>query len=1467
MDIIRNKISSLSWRKNDINDIFCEFCEYKNRMEQSQSDDKSYEDGDLYKQNITFGIENDMKLDFTGSRPTYITQLNLDSYVAPTARQIFLFTRNKQPEAFPYVFGLIEYVPSCNIFIGVHKDASLITILDNRQKLPIILKEFKIETLAVNQIIHSKETDTLVLIGYQILLFDFKVVRKRFLDNPEVHIVQKAKLPGTDTKPPHFRVYHDELRKRFIVPSKTGYTIYSFNGDVLETKNNLGGLCIECGTFLIGNKGDLKSSPTNISKPYKRYLTIDQRGRAMVFHNTGVLLSEYNTRSQNFIFCEFINSEFVILVSSDNKVILLDVKTGKSMLCKELQNPAKFMRLFVHENIPRLAILMENTFMIYEIKCPWICFKRLSSEPFIIRRVISSTKAARIAVLTQDSFLSFFSPTCSQFVGSTGSSIAAKIIDFIYDRGIVKYNNMTLETSQYGAERLFFLTEDKALLSFEPNDDYIHAFKYSMKLECNPKIVVVGYAYVPARLVFCCFLDKGDLLLYDYEDFTSLSRVTFAQRVPLFAHFHYGTGSLLIIYHKEIIRMSLTTFNIVFSMKIKRYPHFAAFEDDIAIFGYNDGTISINIIQEHSINEIIHFNCGCRPAFVGIQNHVFWVVTTLNEIMFGQNESNVTTIECPYPVKSVGILNNDVDLLIGLDKEIMVVRRKKVYPWINPIESCSCDLDDPDLESNLIRRRRRSSQLTSSKNNKSIQEEPFEDAEEHIIESDSDDEVELERPLIENSFEEKKVEKPEEDREALLREMLKLTNDAEFEHKSIIPKDTGLIQGNPRPIIRPRPPSAPKEESNSPDEMRHGNRTIRSRESKKDETNNISIPDEKSESKQRYPELIKQYNDNENISVDMNKEVPVLPDKEKLGESSKKSKTAKKSEKQKSTKKAKDAKKTDLPTPSDPKKNREIINEPTDPLENTSEEKIENVQVSPPKAEDDTNDTCNSNRREVPELATVDIEEPVRIEEVQYIEETEKMGENLKLSKKVSQVKFDTARLSEEFKQRNVSVEKPARPIISRSLNLKREVGLMAPHIQANDGKAETDTRELDYSRTMPMYKINNDDEDTKMFNSLGIVRRSTSSLIPGRVETAMDSSDDELLKDQYLPDGPAEAVDEHDNFSEHEMTGIHSKDLGENDINSDNTNPINDTTNDTCTECEKSTGTPERTSQPGMPSSEEENCINTGRVIEPPELEVSTEPQLYNSIYMENQNTIKTDHPGEDKGGNDPIKPNTGKSLNELAEEMQIAHERLPPPSPKTYKPEYENEGKTSSLSDGFVELIQTTTSYNQQYDRDDRIIDLNPNQTGDEFDELTRPIVDGTGTPKKIYKQIRQPHPDCVVSPKQSIPVENGQKRRSKSPGLTPLKVPLLMPRKENPLAKYANSPIQKILSSRAQILPRDQSGRIAEYQLPRGCRAHGTIIHGRAPFCAGIKPLGDVGMAIIVQPLPKKIQSARNNHKQRN
>ena len=86
-------------------------------------------------------------------------------------------------------------------------------------------------------------------------------------------------------------------------------------------------------------------------------------------------------------------------------------------------------------------------------------------------------------------------------------------------------------------------------------------------------------------------------------------------------------------------------------------------------------------------------------TFATVQYETFIIVTDNRTVRIGHTFENYATFEFPFYVFSAGFLNQDLDMLLGLDFEIMVIRRAFWYPFIEKRFDCIFDTSDVANES------------------------------------------------------------------------------------------------------------------------------------------------------------------------------------------------------------------------------------------------------------------------------------------------------------------------------------------------------------------------------------------------------------------------------------------------------------------------------------------------------------------------------------------------------------------------------------------------------------------------------------------------------------------------------------------------------------------------------------------------------------------------------------------------
>ena len=1316
------------------------------------------EENNEFKHIITFGLDEDMKCEFPGARPTYITKLTNDKYIAPTCRQIYLFSRGKAAQSFPYKFSIIEYIECINAFVGVQLGTTQISIISATKGFPLILENFNVKQGSVSQIIFSKEPHTLILCGYTTTFIDFKVFHPRYQEFPTITLTIKNTVSMSDLTAPGFRVYFDERKQRIVVPTKSGYSIYSMNGDLMQQNNTISS-AIACHTssFLF-SQNDVNLT-NKVTMPFKRYLTTDSEGRVRVWHSSETLLSEYITRSNDFIFSEFINSEFVVLVSATNDVILLDIKTGKNETLRKLPGPPKIIRLFQGMS-PRLAVLCANTFHIFKLKNPWSLFRRLSAAPVIIRRCISQNRAARICVLTSNSFLSMFSPSLGQFLMSAGAKVPSRIKDFIYDRGIVRYNEQVLDTSSH--ERLFFITEDKKVLAFKETDD---SWEFAKQLEMSPRIITVAAAFEPSRLVFCCFADAGDLLIYDYEDFSPITRICFDQKTPLFVHFHYGTGLLLIIYHNEIVGMNLKTFQITFRERIRKPIH-AAFDDDICVFAYSDCSVSVLEFQLNGLTEITSFTCPEEVKLVNIESHVFFAVTVMNTILFGQTAEDITTIECPYDISAISVLNPDIDILIGLDKELMVIRRADVYPWLQPILHCPEDDDDPRKEQFVI--------LKNKKIEDILKAPPLQATRAPSIRTETkaatvaplsiDTDI---PPVIEYNI----VKSPKLDRKTLLKEMERITDQVELPSSPVLAKkETCLVTDAPKKR-KQRPNSAKKPEQKITNSNNESNETSQTNEQKPEILNILDqykdvLAEKSASSQSRRRRKSRTKSSSSNKEDNQEKESPEPAALEGINE--------------------------EEPAAAEEEKHEEIKKEEEEQKETNKEEEQKEIHEEEEEAKEEPKDTKK-------------LAPPVSVTNLEIIAKGEGpvvKGGIYNFSTRKSGKQIDMNRLSSEFQNKL----KQRSQALSQSLKFGDQIALKISVLRTSkNGKPDfSQTMNLSFAKNMPLQMVS---EATRPSSQL-------KSTDPSNIVENESSSDDEVVehysqvstpkgsakgkqdgKDPFLEElkkrGIADEEEDSEEKEQKEETKATKLLTPKKQTNQTNLSDVDETNEDGVDaflgDLPEQSPTKDR---PHISFAEEVN-------EEPKEEEGEEFEELRSTNFVKKH--FEIEEPVE-------IKPRVPNS-----QDTPRRHVIHPPTTPDDYEADAERKRSRSRSPPSSPRAL----------------LPMPP---------LPIPKDDMECTP---FSPMKKQLENIKMQEESNYPSTSRSSRSSK----------------RNPR-----------FSSRRSQEERETINRLEEFDLPRERRRTGAVCTGRVAIGGPIKPLGDVEMAVIIQPLPRKSTNPYSRNKKK-
>lgn len=206
--------------------------------------------------------------------------------------------------------------------------------------------------------------------------------------------------------------------------------------------------------------------------------------------------------------------------------------------------------------------------------------------------------------------------------------------------------------------------------------------------------------------IFIGFNKDGKLLSFHFDTFEVLSRtglstnLSKSQPYPLFVCIHHQTNSIYAIYENEIAVIDSVLKKIIQTEPLNSRPKYASLEDNLLLIAFENRTIVIRHLngQQASFTEE-SIKLLENVTFAIVQYETFIIVTDDKTVRLGQSFDHCALFEFPFKIFSAGFLNPELDLALGLDFEVMVIRRSIWYPFIkNPFE-CASDNSDPKSES------------------------------------------------------------------------------------------------------------------------------------------------------------------------------------------------------------------------------------------------------------------------------------------------------------------------------------------------------------------------------------------------------------------------------------------------------------------------------------------------------------------------------------------------------------------------------------------------------------------------------------------------------------------------------------------------------------------------------------------------------------------------------------------------
>ena len=628
----------------------------------------------------------EFRRDFGITRLVCWAKLGESNYLVCMPDKMLHVQRFKPPKQYNYSFRLLTFIPELNYIVGVGGGIPNVIILANEPGFPLISENYRLSTACYDRILYCKKDRTLFIVGSGVEILSMKEKRKMFEANPTVKVSCKASLPQSLFGTSSCQVEIDEMRDRFFISSKCGFSIYSLSGKLIREVTDMPVLPFQ--SVCVRNSKDLNKQP--IVYPFKMMLTTDANGLLRLWNDSVRVIDSFDDKGTVYIFSQFLNSEFVLMVTNTNKVILFDVITKRKVVMCSLSDDPVTMDLVRECGHTKFIVLTRQTLTEYEVVVPWKLFIKGAELFTDIRRWPSHQYSARIALLSNSGLVYFVSPEIREILLSVGSQLQ-RTVNYFYDRGCVRIKDQMLK---YGAsgERIVCEREDGSLLVWQASGEkFVESF-CSQSDVSNLTFVLLKNMH----RFFVAVLNRIEIVLLNFDTLKLEKRETLAEEGPISVRYHFDSERIYVFYEYKYVVLHAKDFTTDTIVQFTERLIDADIGDDIFVLGFESGHVKTHRLSNPENETVLDVSDDIRQVVVEYNSVI--ILTKQNKVFLMDMEGKVIEVQAPFPVYAAGFLNSNLDLLVSLGYEIMVIKKSSwLSSLVNP-PSCLLDCDDASKE-------------------------------------------------------------------------------------------------------------------------------------------------------------------------------------------------------------------------------------------------------------------------------------------------------------------------------------------------------------------------------------------------------------------------------------------------------------------------------------------------------------------------------------------------------------------------------------------------------------------------------------------------------------------------------------------------------------------------------------------------------------------------------------------------
>ena len=604
---------------------------------------------------VKFGIFDDFSHVFGTGIITNVISLNHREMIISTTKEIIKIEKSVIKMRHPIKFSTCAIVPGTDFLIGITTkkgDLIIYQIGDLPQKQqsynsrsielpPPLLENYSTNQSGIFHMIYSPKSQSIITIGAGIKVFSLKYKLSRIsVIKPTVSISPRSSFASdyatTILVPPAF----DSDTELLLLPTDEGICAYNLDGHLIMQCSKYPASVSTVYATHPSKPPKLADVPndksTNIIRMSKKLLTYDSNKGMALWGKRGQLIDQFETIGSSVLAIMFVDSENALCLNSSHALFFLNIKTGKTFFCLNLEkNPSRLFLTFVN-NEPFLCACFASYMRVLKIVIPWRVWNLNINKTLNMRRCNKFRSAARVLVSAENSFIKFYSPRDGGKMTVATPAEACRPVSFLYDRGIVenfifnekelkfsvsvsRITNKTAEIKENSKEEeedasdktpsrdiLFIILENGTILGFDTN---VANCEEVMKMKCKAAFMSICRIRATNKKkraskneenqeneedsyqwCYAVASPKSDLFILDYFSMKEVRHFTVSDDTLIKMFFHFESECIIMVFARKTILFDIEKGIIIDTVLVGGNQTTTLFSNYL-IIGYETGHI------------------------------------------------------------------------------------------------------------------------------------------------------------------------------------------------------------------------------------------------------------------------------------------------------------------------------------------------------------------------------------------------------------------------------------------------------------------------------------------------------------------------------------------------------------------------------------------------------------------------------------------------------------------------------------------------------------------------------------------------------------------------------------------------------------------------------------------------------------------------------------------------------------